>query len=236
MKLTKLDIARLIDLSAVQAQDSDDYIRSLVKCARKYHVIAVITLPARITFTQEILGVDSGVLLGGTAGFPAGGQTTAVKVFEAREQIRMGCAEMDMVINIGKLVSGRYSDVLHDIKAVVEACKGHPVKVILECHYLNEKQIRQGCDACLAGGAAWVKTSTGWAKSGATFENIRLIRSHVGDSIGIKAAGGVRDLETVLGMYRRGVRRFGVGLKSGIKILEQAEALPGGFVDVEPLD
>jgi deoxyribose-phosphate aldolase len=236
MKLTSLEIARMIDLSAVQAQDDDDYIRSLVNCAMKYRCIAVIPLPSRIALVRELLGEDSDILVGGAIGFPSGGQTTAAKVFETQEQFQMGCREMDMVINISKLISGRHEEVLDDIRSVVETCNGVPLKVILECHYLSESQILKGCDLCIEAGATWVKTGTGWAKTGATFDNVSLIKAHVGDAIGVKAAGGVRDLETVLGMYQRGVRRFGVGLKSGIKILEQAYAIPDGVLDISLLN
>ena len=191
---------------------------------------------AAIALVRELLGEDSDIFLGGAIGFPSGGQTTATKVFETQEQLQMGCREMDMVINISKLISGRHEEVLDDIRSVVETCNGVPLKVILECHYLSDSQILKGCDLCIEAGATWVKTGTGWAKTGATFDNVSLIKAHVGDAIGIKAAGGVRDLETVLGMYQRGVRRFGVGLKSGIKILEQAYAIPGGVLDISLLN
>ncbi len=137
-----------------------------------------------------------------------------------------------MVINISKLISGRHDEVLDGIHSVVEACNGVPLKVICECHYLSESQMLNGCDLCIEAGAFWVKTGTGWAKTGATFDNVSLIKAHVGDAIGVKAAGGVRDLATVLGLYQRGVRRSGVGLKSGIKILELVYAVPGGILDI----
>jgi deoxyribose-phosphate aldolase len=236
MKLTSLEIARMIDLSAVQAQDDDDYIRSLVACARQYRCIAVIPLPSRISLVCDLLGDEKDILIGGAVGFPSGGQTTATKVFETREQLQMGCREMDMVINISKLISGRYDEVLYDMQLVMDACNGIPLKVILECHYLTDSQILKGCDLCIEAGATWVKTGTGWAKTGATFENVSLIKAHVGEAIGVKAAGGVRDLHTLLGMYLRGVRRFGVGLKSGVKILEEAYAIPDGCIDLEQLE
>jgi deoxyribose-phosphate aldolase len=236
MKLRSLEIARMIDLSAVQAQDDDDYIRSLVDCARKYRCIAVIPLPSRVSFVRDLLGEQDDILIGGAVGFPSGGQTTASKVFEAKEQIQLGCREMDMVINIGKLVSGRFDEVLDDIRSVREVCTNVPLKVILECHYLSETQIRRGCDLCIEADASWVKTGTGWATTGATYENVSLIKDQVGEAIGIKAAGGVRDLETLLGMYQRGVRRFGVGLKSGIKILEQAYTIPDEILDTENIN
>jgi deoxyribose-phosphate aldolase len=228
MELTGLEVARMMDLSAVQAQDDDEYIRSLVASARKYCCVAVIPLPSRIPLVRELLGEGGETLIGGAAGFPSGGETTASKVFQAREQIEMGCREMDMVINIGKLISGRHDEVRSDIRAVAEVCNGVPLKVILECHYLTPTQILKGCDLCIEAGASWVKTGTGWAATGATLENVTLIKSHVGDRIGVKAAGGVRDLQTVLRMYEAGVRRFGVGLNSGVKILREAYGEPNG--------
>jgi deoxyribose-phosphate aldolase len=96
------------------------------------------------------------------------------------------------------------------------------VKVILECYYLDDDQIRRGCDLAIAAGARYVKTGTGWAPGGATLENIALIKAHVGDAIGIKAAGGIRSLATLLEMYRLGARRFGIGLSAIGKVLEGA--------------
>ena len=96
-----------------------------------------------------------------------------------------------------------------------------PVKVILECHYLSDDEIRRACELCIEAGAAFVKTSTGWAPTGATLENIALIKSCVGDAIVIKASGGIRGFETLKGMYRRGARRFGIGLRTAAPIFEQ---------------
>jgi deoxyribose-phosphate aldolase len=95
-----------------------------------------------------------------------------------------------------------------------------PLKVILECHYLTDDQIRHGCDLAIECGAAYVKTGTGWAPTGATLQNVALIKAYVGERIGIKASGGIRDLETLLAMYRLGARRFGISYRSGRKILE----------------
>jgi deoxyribose-phosphate aldolase len=232
MVITSSEIARMIDLSAVRAQDDDDYIHKLVLCAKKYRVIAVIPLPSRIPLVRDLLDNDPNVLFGGAVGFPSGGTSTASKAAEADEQIAQGCQELEMVINIGKLISGRYAEALDDIRAVIDHAQGYPVKVILECHYLSDDLIRRGCDICMEAGAAWIKTGTGWAPTGATLYNVRLIRAHVGDQIGIKAAGGVRDLNTLLGLYCRGARRFGLGLHSGEKILQDAFALPEGKIDL----
>jgi len=132
----------------------------------------------------------------------------------------MGCDELDMVINLGLLRSGQYQRVLDDIRGVVEVANGVPVKVILECHYLTDAEIRKGCELCIQAGAAFVKTGTGWAPTGATLENVALIKACVGDAIGIKASGGIRGLETLTEMYRRGARRFGIGLRSAPRIFE----------------
>jgi deoxyribose-phosphate aldolase len=106
-----------------------------------------------------------------------------------------------------------------------------PVKVILECHYLSDDQIRAGCELCIQAGAAFVKTSTGWAPTGATLENVALIKACVGDRIAIKAAGGIRSLKTVTDMYRLGARRFGIGLSSAINIFEECAAWPARGVE-----
>jgi deoxyribose-phosphate aldolase len=232
MKLTTADIARMIDLSAVRAEDNDEYIESLVACANKYRCIAVYPLPSRVPLVRELLGPNTELIIGGAVGFPSGGQTTAAKIFETKELISMGCMEIDMVINISKLRSDRYDEVRADIRAVVEAAAGMPVKVILECHYLTDAQILRACDEAMAAKVDWVKTGTGWAPSGATLRNIALIKGHVGDAVGVKAAGGIRDLNTLLEMYKLGARRFGLGLKSSTKILEEAFALSVGFVEV----
>jgi deoxyribose-phosphate aldolase len=232
MKLQIADLAQMIDLSAVKAEDDDEYINSLVACAKKFHCIAVYPLPSRVPLVRELLAGYNDIVIGGAVGFPSGGHTTASKVFETKELIAMGCREIDMVINVGKLRSGRYDEVRDDIRAVVEACDGTPLKVILECHYLNDAQILCGCDQVVEAKANWVKTGTGWAPTGATLKNIRLIKAHVGNTVGVKAAGGIRDLKTVIDMYRLGARRFGLGLKSSAKILAEAFAVPDGCIEI----
>ena len=234
MKITAAQISRMIDLSAVQTGHEDAEIKTLVETARKYNCITVYVLPSRIAYAREILGHNSGILIGGAVGFPSGEVTTRTKVAEAKELIGLGCGELDMVINVGELVSGRYNEVCDDIRAVVDTAGGIPVKVILECHYLSADQIRKGCDLCIEGGASFVKTGTGWAPTGATLENISLIKDHVGDAIRIKAAGGVRGLDTLLEMHRRGATRFGVGIRSVNEIMDRIASLPGGCVEIAP--
>ena len=228
MKLNAAEIARLIDVSAVKAEDTEEDVRRMVQTARSFRCVAVIPLPAMTPLAIRLLAGDPAVAAGGVAGFPSGGETTTTKVFQTREMIQAGCTEIDIVLNVGWLRSGMAAEVTSDVRAVVEEAGSFPVKVILECHHLTDDQIRTGCDCAVRAGAAWVKTSTGWPPTGATPQNISLIKSHVGEAIGIKAAGGIRDLETLLDLYRRGARRFGLGWRTATSILEQARALPDG--------
>ncbi len=223
MVLTPSDIARLIDLSAVRTDVSEQEIRELAGAARRYGVIAAFPMPCYTALVRELLE-GSGVLTGGVVGFPSGSHMTTIKVAEARQQLAAGAQELDMVCNVGWLLSGRHDDVRDDIRAVVQAAAPTPVKVILETHFLNDDQIRAGAELCVQAGAAWVKTGTGWAPTGATLHNVALIKSVVGDRAGVKAAGGVRDLATLVEMHKLGVRRFGISAASGKKILEEATA------------
>ncbi len=235
MKLTSYDIARMIELSAVQAAHSADHITTMVAQARKHRCVVVYPLPCWLPLARQLLDGDPDIIMGGAVGFPSGGTTTSIKVAEVRELLQLGCGELDVVINIGKLISGKDAEVLDDLRAVVDEADGRPVKVILECHYLTDDLIRKACDFSIEAGAAYVKTGTGWAPTGATLENIALIRTHVGEAVAIKASGGVRGLETLIEMYRRGATRFGVRLDIGVRIIEQVAGLPGGAVEVLPL-
>lgn len=237
MKLTVHDIAQMIDLSAVRMDDGDQSVRTLVDSARRYQCHLVTTLPSQTLLAigllrqaNEINPQAPEIGVSGNVGFPSGGQTTAIKVAEAQELLGMGCTELDMVINLPGLISGRYSDTLEDLRAVVATAGGTPVKVILECHYLSDNLIRKACDLCIQAGAAFVKTGTGWALTGATLENIALIKAHVGEAIGIKASGGIRQLETLLEMYRLGARRFGIGVRWVGDILAECERSKNGFI------
>lgn len=235
MQLTSRDIARMIDLSAVRADSDEQEIRDLAAMARRHGCVCVFSLPAFTPLVVDLLRDAPGIHVGGAVGFPAGGDTTASKVFQARELVGMGCHELDMVLNVGLLRSGRIQEVEDDMRAVVAAAAPVPVKAILECHHLDEVQIRAACAAAIRAGVAFVKTGTGWAPSGATLDNIALMRRCVCDACGVKAAGGVRDLATLIEMYRRGANRFGIGLRSADGIFRSIAALPGGVVEVEPL-
>ncbi|MDP6634397.1 MAG: deoxyribose-phosphate aldolase [Phycisphaerae bacterium] len=220
--LTPREIAGMIDISAVKPDSTLDELREAADLARKHNCICVIGLPAHTPLLVELLSDRPDVLVGGAVGFPSGGQTTAIKVAETRELIEMGCSEIDVAINIAWLKAGMYDLVRTDIDAVVEASGLVPVKVILECHYLTDGEIVKASDICAEAGVKFVKTSTGWASTGATPENIALMKQTVGERCFVKAAGGVKDLQTLLALYELGARRFGIGVRTAEAILREA--------------
>ncbi|MBF9014574.1 MULTISPECIES: deoxyribose-phosphate aldolase [unclassified Oceanispirochaeta] len=219
MEITSKEIAQMMDLSCVQADSSLEEIHDAAETAKKYNCICVFALPAHTPVLVEALKDRPDILVGGAVGFPDGGATTASKVQEAEELRKMGVNELDMVVNIAWLKAGDYELVENDISSVIKAAGNLPVKVILECHYLSDEEIVKACQICVDCGVDFVKTGTGWAPTGATLENVKLIAETVGDQCRVKAAGGVRDRETLLAMYKLGATRFGVGVRTAKTIL-----------------
>ncbi len=232
MKLSATDIARLIDISAVRTPHGEREIREMVANAREYRFIAVHVLPCWVSFLRELLAGDPGIIVGAPVGFPSGAHRTDIKVAEAKALVDDGVQEMDMVLNVGRLRSGHDEYVEKDIRAVVAAAGAVPVKVIIEAPYLTQEEIKTACGMCIAAGAAFIKTSTGWVANGSTLEMIRFITSFVGGAIKVKAAGAIRDLDTVVAMRQMGVARFGINMNSAMEIVRQVAALPGGAVEV----
>ena len=215
--LTVEKLARMLDLSAVRADVDEAEVRLLAETAKRYNCVCAFVLPCYLPELAELLADAPQVGVGAVVGFPSGAHSTTTKVAEAKEQLGQGATELDMVINVGMLRSGRDQYVENDIRAVVDAAGETPVKVILEVHHLTDEEIVRGCKLAVAAGAAFVKTGTGWAPTGATLGRVRLMKETVGDAAGVKAAGGVRDFQAVVEMARVGVTRFGVGLASGVK-------------------
>lgn len=221
MKFSAQEIARMIDLSCVRADSTLDEIREMADVAKQHGCICTFALPAHTALLIDLVKDREDVLVGGTVGFPDGAATTAGKVAEATELREMGCDELDMVINIAWLKAGEDDLVKQDIEAVVAAGQGLPVKVILECHHLSDAEIVRACELAVEAGVTFVKTGTGWAPTGATLENTALMKQTVGDRCEVKAAGGVRDLQTLLAMVEIGVTRFGIGVRTAVTILAE---------------
>lgn len=160
----------------------------------------------------------SGVKASTTIGFPHGGHTTEIKKAEADRAIADGCEELDMVVNISKVLSGDWNYVKTDIAAVIDVAHaaGQKVKVIFENCYLNDDQKIKLCEICTELNADWVKTSTGYGTGGATHEDLKLMRKHAGDHVQVKAAGGVRDLDALLAVRELGVTRCGASRTADI--------------------
>ncbi|HEY8801683.1 MAG TPA: deoxyribose-phosphate aldolase, partial [Candidatus Dormibacteraeota bacterium] len=209
-RLTYEDVAKTIDHSLLRPELDDQFIEDGCRLAAKYEVASVCCKPADVQRAVELLKGTS-VAVGTVIGFPHGGTTTEVKVFEAQQALSLGATELDMVINIGALRSGRDAYVRDEIAAVVAVA--HPagaiVKVILENAYLDDEQKVRGCKLVEAAGADFVKTSTGFAPTGATHEDLALMRRSVSPHIGVKAAGGVRTLDALLAVMELGVTRIG---------------------------
>lgn len=205
-------IASMLDVSAVQANSTQAQVRQFADIAMQYDCKAVCALSCFFPFLKDYRAEKNGrFLLGGTVGFPSGGMSTAMKVQEAKSVLALGAEEVDMMINVGYLLSGMFAEAGDDIRAVKDAIGDTPLKVIIECHYLDENLIQRVSELVVRSGAQWVKTGTGWTPTGATLENVALIKKTVGDSAKVKASGGVRSLDTVLKMIQLGVERFGVG-------------------------
>ena len=208
--VTERQLAKTIDHSLLRPELDDDFVADGCRLAAEYDVASVCVRPTDVERAAKLLsGTD--VAVGTVVGFPHGSVTTAAKVFEARAALDAGATELDMVIDIGALKSGRDDRVAADIRAVVEVA--HPagaiLKVILENAYLTDDEKVRGCRLAETAGADFVKTSTGFAPGGATHADLALMRSAVSDHVQVKAAGGVRTLDELLAVMALGVTRIG---------------------------
>jgi deoxyribose-phosphate aldolase len=207
--ITYEQLAKTIDHSLLRPELTEADVIAGCALADKYHVASVCVKPCHVKLAKKLLA-DSDVAVGTVVGFPHGTSTIATKVFETQEAVAAGAAEIDMVINIGEFRSGHADYVRNEIRAVVNAA--HPkaiVKVILENAYLTHHEKVLGCKIVEEAGADFVKTSTGFAPTGATVEDIALMRATVGPQVQVKAAHGVRTLDQLLAMIDAGATRSG---------------------------
>ncbi|CAN2211802.1 DeoC Deoxyribose-phosphate aldolase [Candidatus Nanopelagicaceae bacterium] len=207
-KYTLAQVAKTIDHALLRPDMSRDEVREGCEVALKYNVASVCCKPADVAFCAEILR-GSDVHVGTVVGFPHGNSATSTKVFETKQVVADGAIEIDVVINIGWMKSGMYEEVQAEIAAVVAAAAGNQVKVILENAYLTKEEIVKACQLAEAAGADYVKTSTGFAPTGAILEDVQLMRASVSPKVEVKSAGGVKTLDMLLSFMDAGVKRSG---------------------------
>lgn len=214
MKMTKQEFLSKVDHSLLKPQLTREEIMEGLQFAKENHCASVCINPCNLDMAREVLeGTD--VKIGTVIGFPSGAHTTFSKVAEAVDAYARGAVELDMVIDIGALRNGEYEDVKKDIEAVVNATPGI-VKVILETAFLTKEEIKKGCELTEEAGAAYVKTSTGFAPSGATVEDIKLMKDTVSEKVYVKAAGGINNLAECVAMIEAGSDRIGISKTKAI--------------------
>jgi deoxyribose-phosphate aldolase len=230
--ITYEQLAKVIDHSLLRPELTEADVVAGCELADRYHTATVCVKPCHVKLAAEVLK-DSDVLVSTVVGFPHGSNLTAVKVAEAEKAMDDGALELDMVLNIGQLRSGRIDYVRDDVRAVCKAAhaRGVKVKVIFENVYLSDEEKIAACKLCEDAGADWVKTSTGFAPGGATHEDLRLMRDNVSEKVQVKAAGGVRTLPAILDVIDIGVTRCGATATA--TILDDFKALQEGKA-VEP--
>jgi deoxyribose-phosphate aldolase len=208
--ITYEQLAKVIDHSLLKPELTEEDVIAGCELANRYHTATVCVKPCHVKLAAEALKT-SDVLVSTVVGFPHGSNLTEVKVLEAEKAMDDGALELDMVLNIGQLRSGKTDFVRDDITAVCAAAhaRGVKVKVIFENAYLTDEEKITACKLCEAAGADWVKTSTGFAPSGATLDDLRLMRANVSERVQVKAAGGVRTLPALLEVIDVGVTRCG---------------------------
>lgn len=223
---TIAELAKMFDHSLLQPALTDTDLERGCRLAREYDVASVCIKPYAVKLAANLLAGTT-VNASTTIGFPHGGHLTAVKVFEAERAMDDGATELDMVVNVGKVLSGEWNFVAHDVAAVVTAAhaRGAKVKVIFENALLKDAHKIELCKICGEVRADWVKTSTGYAETGATPEDLRLMREHSSPHVQVKAAGGVRTFERLLEFRAIGVTR--VGATATKAILDEARTKLG---------
>jgi deoxyribose-phosphate aldolase len=205
---TPEEVARRVEHAVLAPEAGEADVAAACVLARASALRAVVAKPVHVALARRLLE-GSGVRVVAVVGFPHGGSLAAIKAAEARAAIRDGADEVDMVIDLGALRDGRDDLIRDEIRAVVAAAGGHPVKVILEAALLSEAQKVRACQLAMEAGAAYVKTSTGFARGGATVDDVALLRRTVGRALGVKAAGGIRTWADAVALLEAGADLLG---------------------------
>ncbi|KAI9321332.1 deoxyribose-phosphate aldolase [Dichotomocladium elegans] len=220
--ITYSQLAKVFDHAILKPEQTTQDVEAGCKLALAYDTKSVCVKPCDVKQAAELLK-GSTVLVGTVISFPHGNSPTSAKVAEALQAVEDGAIELDVVINIGHFKSGKYDEVREELETIIQKSKAVNkdviFKIIFENAYLTKEEITQACKISEAAGAEFVKTSTGFASSGATYEDIELMRASVSDHIEVKASGGIKSLDQVLTLLRKGATR--VGSSSTDKILEE---------------
>ncbi len=219
MKLNKY-----IDHTLLKADATKEKITQLCEEAKTYDFASVCVNTYWVSYCKQLLQ-GSDVKVCTVVGFPLGAMSSKAKAFETADAIEQGAEEIDMVLNIGELKAGNYDAVRNDVKAVVDAAKGYCVKVILENCLLTKEEIVKACELCVDAGATFVKTSTGFSTSGATVEDVALMKEAVKEKCKVKAAGGVRNADDLAKMIEAGADR--IGTSAGVALMQNKEHTSG---------
>ncbi len=213
-----MNLAKYIDHTILAPEATQSQVDQIIKEAKEYDFASVVVNPYWVSYVADKLkGTDVNTVT--VIGFPLGANTTATKVFEAKDALQNGATELDMVINIGELKAGHDDAVLNDIKAVVEAghAENRHVKVIIETSLLTDEEKVRACELSEKAGADFVKTSTGFSTAGAKVADVKLMKQTVGDRLGVKASGGIHTKSEAEAMIEAGATRLGAS--SGVKIM-----------------
>ncbi|CDZ74829.1 Deoxyribose-phosphate aldolase [Peptoniphilus sp. ING2-D1G] len=213
-----MNLNKMIDHTLLKPEAKEEDIKKLCEEALKYDFKSVCVNPCWVELVSELLS-KSDIKTCVVVGFPLGASDSKVKEFEAKIAIEKGAEEIDMVINIGFLKSKKYDLVESEIKNIVKISRGRIVKVILETCLLDKEEIVQACEICTRAGVDFVKTSTGFSTAGANIDDVKLMRENISEKMQVKASGGIRNLETALGMINAGATR--IGSSSGVSIMEE---------------
>jgi deoxyribose-phosphate aldolase len=226
MKIEPAALAQYIDHTLLAADASREQIATLCREAQEHGFYSVCVNSGQVPYAASLLQGQA-VKVCAVVGFPLGAGLSDTKAFEAKQAIAAGAGEIDMVLNIGWLKDGLFDEVRDDIAAVKDACGAVPLKVIFETCLLDDAQKTRAAEICRELNVAFVKTSTGFSRSGATLEDVALMRKVVGQGVGVKASGGVRDYATAVAMIEAGATRLGTS--SGIAIVTGATASGSGY-------
>lgn len=213
-----MDLAKYIDHTFLKPEGTKEDIDKLIEEGKKYGFKTVCISPCFVEYAREKIDKNEDLGICTVIGFPSGATTTETKIFEAKDAIDKGADEVDMVINIGKVKEGDFDYLVEEINSVKNTCQSHTLKVIIETALLDEEEIKLASKAVLEGGGDFVKTSTGFSTRGASFEDVEIIKSVIGEKIKIKASGGIRTKEDFLKYIDMGVSR--IGASAGVELIK----------------